>query len=209
MENWREQLHVLLVSETTYADIKCVPVEQRTLREYVQSKVFELMNGAKQDMEAVRKESDMYKENLDRTTHQLDRARHDLEVREQEHRETLRELQSQLETYREKSDRLTHELTTSSRNAREGHSKGEMFDRVKDDHDELQSQFLSLQRNHDALSASHALLQEQKKSIDASATQQQHELEILRMDKVLMSNTFSCSTFYSTIISFVCCVFPN
>eukprot|EP01028_Stygiella_incarcerata_P011436 TRINITY_DN6469_c0_g1_i2.p1 TRINITY_DN6469_c0_g1~~TRINITY_DN6469_c0_g1_i2.p1 ORF type:complete len:746 (-),score=264.70 TRINITY_DN6469_c0_g1_i2:21-2150(-) len=54
MENWREQLRVLIVSETTYAEIKSVPVEQRTLREYVQSKVFELVDGMKQDMESIR-----------------------------------------------------------------------------------------------------------------------------------------------------------
>eukprot|EP01028_Stygiella_incarcerata_P011435 TRINITY_DN6469_c0_g1_i1.p1 TRINITY_DN6469_c0_g1~~TRINITY_DN6469_c0_g1_i1.p1 ORF type:complete len:872 (-),score=307.04 TRINITY_DN6469_c0_g1_i1:21-2528(-) len=187
MENWREQLRVLIVSETTYAEIKSVPVEQRTLREYVQSKVFELVDGMKQDMESIRKESEMYKENLDRTTRQLDRARHDIEIREQEHKESLRDLQSQLETYREKSERLTQEITTSTRSVREGQSKGEMFDRVKSDFDELQSQFLSLQRNYDALSAAHALLQEQKKSGDASTSQQQHELEILRMDKVYLT----------------------
>ena len=81
LEAYKKELaqHNILISEESYVELKAKPEEHRTLKEYIQVKVYEALDKYHREIENLRRENDLLVEDNMKLKMKADRDQRELE----------------------------------------------------------------------------------------------------------------------------------
>ncbi|CDW86764.1 UNKNOWN [Stylonychia lemnae] len=177
----------LIISEETYVELKAKHEDQKSLKEYLQVRIYEQLDKYHHEIENLRRSNDELVEvnmNLKMKSDRDQREIESLKKIAREREEDSRRRIDALERRTKELEQDLHRVTTQNKVMME---KGISMKEVDEHHKQLEIDYRSLQNKHKMVEDQLLRLQDQKLEVERRSESLRREIDILNQDKTFLT----------------------
>ena len=178
----REELRDLNITEAKYIELKAIPEQQQTLKDFVLVKAYELHQQYKKELDTERKNSTSW----NKQATELERNLHEHRLMVASKEDTERQLRKELELAETRHAKLQKELADKTTLCDENNLKVQQYDQCKAKLDKLEKDFTKANNELVAATTQLAQLNAEKEENTRKIFDERKRAEMLTMDKTYL-----------------------
>jgi len=187
MEAYKRELTTVLVSEETYVELRAKPEEHRSLKEFIQVKVYEQLERYNRDLESLRRENDELVEQSLALQHKSDRDSRELEAIKKLSRDRDEDSRRKVDAAERRARELEVDLQRLTTQHKALFEKGLGLKDSEGRLRELEIDARSLETRNHQLEEQLARATDLKQEVEKRAESLRREIDILTQDKSFLS----------------------